>query len=1179
MMTMKLEAIFEKAVDRRIEGVIKADDEAGLLHELEEYVITDEVEKHLGTFLGAYRQADNDNGVWISGFFGSGKSHLLKMLALLLENREIDGKTALDLFREKVKGDEFLKAELERAASIPSKSILFNIDQKADIITKTQVDALLAVFQKVFDESCGYYGKQGYVAQFERHLDENGHYDAFKSAYEAIAGKPWERGREQHLLEGRSIAEAYAQAAGGSIEDAAGILKRYRENYKVSIEDFAEQINRYVERQGKEFRLNFFVDEVGQYIADNTKLMTNLQTVAESLSTKCRGKAWIIVTAQQQMSEIVGDMTKQQALDFSKIQARFATRMPLTSANVAEVIQKRLLKKKSDAEEPVGKLFDAYQNDMRTLFSFSENSVQLKGYRDREHFIASYPFHPYQYELFQLAIKELSDHNAFEGRHASVGERSMLGVFQQVAKNIKDLELGALAPFDLMYEGIRSALKASVQTSIQLADKNLDHELAKRVLKALFLVKYVKQFKPTLENICVLVRTRFDGDAAKLSREIEEALQILEQQTYIQRNGTLYEFLTDEEKDVEDEIKNTEVDTSEITQALEHFLFGIGLRTSKIRHDTTGADYPFSRKVDDHLTGRAYELEINVVTPYHPESGSTERFRMQTLSSNELCVVLPEDPRFIQDLGLLKKTEKYVRQASSQPHQPVLQRIIGDKREQIGQRERALELQAKRLLSEARLFVRGQELEIGGEDAQTRIFRAFNTLVDKIYTNLGQLKGVTYTEGHISEFLAKKDDGLFSADGAGMPEAEQNVLNHIRQTSDNALRSTVRSVLEVFEKAPYGWPRAAILAQLAALYARGRIDAKKDSQSLNASDFGKALRNTHDYPNIVLKPQVEFTQGQIATVRSFYKDFFGTFPKASEGKALAEETLADLKKEADQLRTLAHSLDRYPFAAKLDPAVQQIAQMSQLGVNDLYSKLPERKDALLDAKDDVIDPIRSFLDGNQRAIFDEAHDFLQRQQTNLGYVPGASSDGIREILEDPECFKGDKMRRLQSETNVLNGKIDAALEEARGHSLETLAQLKAFLEEEDGFEAAREEAGRVFGEVEANIRSTDSIPLTERTVEEFKRTAYPDLLARAERPSAPATPGVNDRGRAAYAHEGADTTSVPARPKPAPLVPLASLKPAGAKPVLTTEIDVERYLEGLRERLLEEIRAGKRISL
>lgn len=1177
-MTLKLEAIFEKPVDRRIEGVIKADDDASLLHELEEYVITDEVEKHLGTFLEAYRNARNDNGVWISGFFGSGKSHLLKMLALLLENREVDGRKALDLFREKVKGDEFLKAELERAAAIPSQSILFNIDQKADVISKKQIDALLAVFQKVFDEACGYYGKQGYVAQFERHLDENGHFEAFKSAYASIAGKPWERGREQHVLESSSIAAAYAQVSGASVESASDVLKKYRDSYSVSIEDFAEQINRYVEGREKGFRLNFFVDEVGQYIADNTKLMTNLQTVAESLSTKCRGKAWIIVTAQQQMDEIVGDMTKQQALDFSKIQARFSTRMPLTSANVAEVIQKRLLKKKPEVEEAVGALFDTYKNDMRTLFSFSDNSVQLKGYRDREHFVASYPFHPYQYELFQLAIKELSDHNAFEGRHASVGERSMLGVFQQVAKSIKDLDLGAVAPFDLMYEGIRSALKANVQTSIQLAQKNLGHELAVRVLKALFLVKYVKQFKPTLENICVLVRTRFDGDAAQLSREVEEALQILEQQTYIQRNGTLYEFLTDEEKDVEDEIKNTEVDTSEIMQALEHFLFGTGLRTSKIRHDGTGADYPFARKIDDNLTGRAYELEINIITPYHPHSGSIDRFRMQTLNSNELCVVLPEDSRFLQDMNLFKRTKKYVSQASSQPHQPILQRIIIEKRDQIGQRERALELHARRLLTEARLFVRGQELEIGGEDAQTRIFRAFSLLIDKIYSNLVQLKGVAYTEAHISEMLAKKDDSLFGADGAAMPEAEQNVLNHIRMKKNQALRSTVKSVIEEFEKAPYGWPRAAILAQLAALYARGRLDAKKDSRSLDAADFGKALRNTHEFPNIVLEPQVEFTQGQISALREFYRDFFGTLPKASDGKALAEETLSDLKREAAELRTLANSAARFPFAAQLEPVARQIAEMSQLGVNDLYNKLSAKKDALLDAKEGAIDPIRSFLNGNQRAIFDEGHDFLQRQQTNLGYVPGASADVIREILEDPECFKGDRMRRLRADIDALGSKIEAALDEARARALDNLAQLKAFLEQEDGYASAREQAERAFADVEARIKTTDSIPLTERTVEEFKRTVYRDLLGQAERPVVQPAPGVTEKGLVGYEDEKPRAAALPAA-KPAAVVPLASLRPAGVKPVLTTEQDVEGYLEALQEQLLAAIRSGKRITL
>ena len=122
--------------------------------------------------------------------------------------------------------------------AIPSRSILFNIDQKADIISKTQVDALLSVFVKVFNEMCGYFGKQGYIAQFERDLDSRDQYEPFKAAYQRLANKPWERGREQALLEAGNIAKAYAEVTGEDTAQAKGILDKYRAQYAVSIEDF-----------------------------------------------------------------------------------------------------------------------------------------------------------------------------------------------------------------------------------------------------------------------------------------------------------------------------------------------------------------------------------------------------------------------------------------------------------------------------------------------------------------------------------------------------------------------------------------------------------------------------------------------------------------------------------------------------------------------------------------------------------------------------------------------------------------------------------------------------------------------------------------------------------------------------------------------------------------------------
>ena len=353
-MSTILREIFEKPVDRPIDGVIKADDEASLRVELDEYVITNEISQRLEGFLDAYNNYDTANGVWISGFFGSGKSHLLKMLALLLENREVDGAKAFDIFEEKLEGNPMLGGALRKAVSIPSKSILFNIDQKADVISKTDVDALLAVFLKVFDEMCGYYGKQPHIAQFERDLDERNQLDDFKSSFESASGKPWESGREQALLEGKNISTAFAAATGGDPADAKDILTQYRKDTRISIEDFANMVKSWVDRQGVDFRLNFFVDEVGQYIADNIKLMTNLQTIAESLNTKCKGQAWLIVTAQQALTDVVGDMTAQQENDFSKIQARFETRMPLNSADVAEVIQRRLLSKTDAGQISLG---------------------------------------------------------------------------------------------------------------------------------------------------------------------------------------------------------------------------------------------------------------------------------------------------------------------------------------------------------------------------------------------------------------------------------------------------------------------------------------------------------------------------------------------------------------------------------------------------------------------------------------------------------------------------------------------------------------------------------------------------------------------------------------------------------------------------------------------------------
>ena len=182
------------------------------------------------------------------------------------------------------------------------------------------------------------------------------------------------------MLEEITVAKAYAELS-GQIEGApTNILTKYRNEYSVSIEDFAEEVKSWLDAQDENFRLNFFVDGVGQFIASNTRLMLNLQTIAESLNTKCHGRAWVFVTSQEDMDKVVGDRTRQQGNDFSKIQARFVARVKLTSADVEEVIRKRLLEKNERGESALRAIYAAQSANFKTLFDFVDGSKTYRNY-------------------------------------------------------------------------------------------------------------------------------------------------------------------------------------------------------------------------------------------------------------------------------------------------------------------------------------------------------------------------------------------------------------------------------------------------------------------------------------------------------------------------------------------------------------------------------------------------------------------------------------------------------------------------------------------------------------------------------------------------------------------------------------------------------------------------------
>lgn len=220
---MKIQSMFADNINRPINGVIKVDQQdASTENEVREYVVTKELKKHFISFFNHYcdsfTQPTDDIGVWISGFFGSGKSHFLKMLSFILENRTINGVKTVERFREKFADDPATFMLIDKATKGETKTILFNIDTEGPM--NKDKTAVQRVFAKMFYNHLGYYGENLKVAMLEQYIDRLGKTEEFHRVFEQKRGKSWVEMRRAFAFNGKAIIPALMEVLDMSEEDA-----------------------------------------------------------------------------------------------------------------------------------------------------------------------------------------------------------------------------------------------------------------------------------------------------------------------------------------------------------------------------------------------------------------------------------------------------------------------------------------------------------------------------------------------------------------------------------------------------------------------------------------------------------------------------------------------------------------------------------------------------------------------------------------------------------------------------------------------------------------------------------------------------------------------------------------------------------------------------------------------
>ncbi len=1018
---MQLKKMFYKDIERDIKGVIKIgqEDDENVKQELEEYVVTRELSKHFSEFFESYRKGINNYtdkmGVWISGFFGSGKSHFLKILSYLLENKEVDGNKAINYFNDKIK-DKIVLADMKAAGDISADVILFNIDSKSDSTSKSNKDAIVKVFMKVFNEMQGYCASLPWVAELERQMVKDNSYEDFKRKYEELSGNKWEESREDFYFEEDNIVKALAETKKMSEDAARNWYNKAEENYTLSIEKFANLVKEYIESKGNNHHVAFLADEIGQYIGSDVKLMLNLQTLVEDLGTYCGGRAWVIVTSQQDIDSI----TKVKGNDFSKIQGRFNTRLILSSANVDEVIKERILKKDDVAKETLKLLYQDKESILKNLITFSADTPEMKTYKTEDDFIEVYPFIPYQFNLLQSVFTGIRQHGA-SGKHLSEGERSLLSAFQESAIAYKDSEIGTLIPFSAFYDTVEAFLDSNIRTVIFKAEDNDNlNQNDVEVLKVLFLIKYVKEMPSNIENIATLIVKNIDGDKIELKKQIEESLRRLLKETLIQKNGNEYIFLTHEEQDVNKEIQNITIDTSEILLKVGEEIFE-GIYSEKKYRYNARYHFDFNKIIDDRLVSpQKHEIGLKIITPYY-DTGvelNEQELKLMAARENNLLIKLPDDTTFLEEMEEILKIQTYMlRKGGTKSTSEIEEIKIRKGREVVERKERVRSLLMEALKS-ADIYANSQKLDIKVKHPIERINDGFKQLVEGIYYKLNYINTFVETNKDLYEILTENDMQMRLTDDIPNKLAVDEVNSLIERNTERNIPITLKTIISLYSKVPYGWKELDIIAIILYLFKSQEIKLQLGVEYLNIydKDLISCLTKKDNQDRLIVKKRVRTPAKFINNAKDLAKEIFGytSMPNDEDGlmerfKQLCQNELTKLNRDTGDygIKFLIEKYKnnkQYPGKDVLDNGEKLFEEIIKIkDVKEFYERLYELKDDLLDYEENVFDVKRFFK--NQVEQFEKAVEKLEIYEKNKTYV--IDKDTIK-IVEEIQSIVNSK---------------------------------------------------------------------------------------------------------------------------------------------------------------------------
>lgn len=1051
---MNIGQMFAKSINREIKPVVKPGqvDDATVKLELQEYVVTQELQKHFAAFFSNYRLgigADTDRiGVWISGFFGSGKSHFLKMLSYLISDQKVDGKPALDYFIEDNKiTDARVLADIRAAESVGTDVILFDIASKSRTSSAAKRDVITMVFLRAFNEKLGYSYQYPRMADLERKLDAEDKLTKFRDRIEELEGIEWSEAVAGIDLAQDSFVQAMAEQGIMSEEAARSWCDRVGEEYSISTEDFAKLVRKHIESKGDDHHVVFCVDEVGQYIGDDSKMMLDLQTLEHDLAVQCHGKAWILVTAQEAIDKI----QVVNNVDFSKIQGRFDTRLSLSSSDVAEVVKKRILKKNDAAQAELEAVYTEKMDALDTIIKFSGEMLEMKHFKSAEDFADVYPFVPYQFNLLGKVLDAIRLFSS-PGKSISYGQRSMLSMYLSTAKSVQNQEEGILIPFNAFYQGLSALVDHETSTAITEAQRseflNPDQNetcFEVEVLKVLFMIKNVQEFKaPTVQNIATLMVSRMDEDRYQIEKRVEIALKKLVQAQLVQNLGDNYTFLTNEEQEVNREIANRHPENSEMNRELATLIFDENYRADKYRYPYLGNRYSFgfNRKIDEYdaLSRPDNAITVKIITSRGDDGGEEARLKMISAGDSgdhTIFVQLHDDTRLNNELRTMLQIQNYLRSGTA-GRITKYRAICEAKQDEVEERRQNVKVFLKQALSEADIYVYGSKLTGGSRDFETRLNDALKQQVERLFNHLTDIDKAV-SEQDIGKLFADADQMRMNGEGTGNSRALGDVRNRIERNSMSRTVTSLKTLLNTFTKEPYGFLPVDVEWLVARLFVDGTLTLTMNHEQLSVSgrnpqEFQRLFTRVENQERLLCDIRKHATDKQKRLVKDMMRDLFQKGVSSDDDEELMKELQKECRTMLDDLRQQQAAYRAEPYLPGKSTVEAGITLMNAL-INPIttdafYTALENAQGDYSDFKE-TYEYLRDFFEGGQIKVFRDAHDDVELYKRNQSQITDEAvknaADAMCKIMEMAEPYE--KIRNLSALRTEFLEKYNALLEQ------------------------------------------------------------------------------------------------------------------------------------------------------